>query len=139
MLNVKPNAENLRAVLAQIEAHPETWKQSEWHCGTSHCFFGWAQVMAGKPAMESTVRRDARQFLGLDSAEAYELSSGHNSLADIQKLVATYTGDGYNRAGYNRDGYNRDGYDRAGYDRDGYDRDGYDRDGLDDNNDPRGE
>ncbi|MEW1959780.1 hypothetical protein [Kineococcus sp. NPDC059986] len=34
------------AVLAQIEAHPETWNQEHWRCGTSFCFAGWAVEMS---------------------------------------------------------------------------------------------
>jgi len=37
-------------VLAQLEAHPETWDQEVWHseCQTSHCLAGWAVVLAGE-------------------------------------------------------------------------------------------
>lgn len=39
-------------VLAQIEAHPETWDQTDWRtqrdCGTAYCFAGWAVEMSGR-------------------------------------------------------------------------------------------
>jgi hypothetical protein len=123
--------ENLLAVMAHIEANPECHKQNSWHCGTSHCFGGWAQIMSGKNANDLTVRRDARVFLGLTFIEANDLFCAYNSRADLREMVDNMVSAGYNRDGYNRDGYNRDGYDRAGYDRAGYDRAGYDRAGLD--------
>lgn len=33
----------LEKVLTQIKAHPETWTQRSWECGTSACFCGWAR------------------------------------------------------------------------------------------------
>ena len=114
--------ENLKAVLHQIETHPETWKQSSWHCGTSHCFAGWAQIMAGKPALDSTVRVDARKWLGLTAYEMNDISDSWNDIDRIRALVADYISPDYNRAGYNCDGYDRDGWDRDGWDFDGLNR-----------------
>lgn len=42
-----PNATLLREVLAQIETHPETWKQGDWRCGTGMCFAGWTGELTG--------------------------------------------------------------------------------------------
>jgi len=135
------NRENFERVLNHIKAHPETWKQSKWHCGTSHCFAGHAQIMAGNAPNNKTVRRDARIFLGLTRYEADRMFASSRSIADFEAFLsdgynraghdrAGYDRDGYNRADYDRAGYNRAGYDRAGYDRDGYNRDGYDRAGY---------
>jgi hypothetical protein len=33
-------------VINQILATPTQWTNSAWHCGSKHCFFGWADVMA---------------------------------------------------------------------------------------------
>lgn len=40
------------AVLAQIEQHPETYDQSEWHssCDARHCAAGWCVRLAGEAA-----------------------------------------------------------------------------------------
>ncbi len=43
----KPNAELAYKVLDHIDAHPETWDQGMWWCGTSGCFAGWACALAG--------------------------------------------------------------------------------------------
>jgi hypothetical protein len=125
------------AVVNQILDKPACWNQSAWHCGTSHCFGGWAQVLGGKPADEMTVQKDAREMLELDAGEAEWLFAGYRLLPELHGFVAAklagedyWSRAGYNRDGYNRDGYNRDGYNRAGYDRAGYDRAGYDRAGY---------
>lgn len=43
-LGVDFDPELPRKIVAQIEAHPETWDQGTWHssCGTKHCIAGWA-------------------------------------------------------------------------------------------------
>jgi hypothetical protein len=123
------NRENFQKVLDQIQSHPETWKQSSWHCGTTHCFAGWAQILAGKSPDEDTVRRDARMFLELSLADADYLFAPHRPLSDFREYLATnragYNSAGYDSDGYDSDGYNSDGYNRAGYDSDGYNSDGY--------------
>ena len=153
------NAERLQRVLTYIEQHPEEWKQSEWHCGSSHCFCGMAQILAGHPANGGKLCAQAREWLDLSRCEFDRLAYVSNTLEDLRRivggLVAGYDGNGYDGNGYDRDGrdrdgrdrdgcdragrdrygcygysYDRDGYNRAGYDRDGYDRAGYNRDGY---------
>ncbi|MDE2000739.1 MAG: hypothetical protein KGI52_17635 [Burkholderiales bacterium] len=149
------NLERIKAILDHIEAHPETWNQRNWHCGTTHCFAGHAQLAAGMLANDKTVRADAREWLSLTRAEADYYFARARTLDQLRELLVPLDADGYdhsgfNRAGFNRDGhngdgydrggydhsgfnragFNREGYDRAGYDRDGYDRNGYDRDGF---------
>lgn len=101
------NTINYQKVLDQITQHPETWDQYTWHCGTTHCFAGWAQILSGQPACETTVRRDARIYLDLNLTEANYLFSRHRTLTDLTNALA-----GYDRDGYNRDGYDCDGLDR---------------------------
>jgi hypothetical protein len=125
------NIERHNAIIARIEADPSCWKQSSWHCGTSHCYGGWAQIESGKPANDSTARGDAREWLDLNRYEAEYAFAGNRTLAELKALPERFNLAGYDRAGYNRDGYDRDGRDRAGYDRDGFDRYGLDRDGRD--------
>jgi hypothetical protein len=63
---MKPNVELLRATLAHIEAHPETWNQQMWsnECGTAFCFAGHAVVLSG-----CTVNPEREQVL-LDTVPA---------------------------------------------------------------------
>lgn len=103
------NKENYKKVLDLIEANPECWKQTSWHCRTQHCFAGHAQILSGKMANDDTVRRDARIFLDLSKPEADYFFAGERTLEDF----------------------------RAGYDRAGYKSAGYDRDQLDKNNHPK--
>jgi hypothetical protein len=124
---IELNRANYEAVLNKIESCPAEWNQRSWHCGTTHCFAGWAQVLSGRPASDATVRRDARQFLGLTSQQSDYLFSAYRKLADFREFLVSE---------FDAAGYDRDGYDCAGYNRAGYNRDGYDRDGLDANNQP---
>jgi uncharacterized protein YjbI with pentapeptide repeats len=43
-LGIEFDPELPRKIVAQVEAHPETWDQGTWHstCGTKHCIAGWA-------------------------------------------------------------------------------------------------
>jgi hypothetical protein len=38
-MNLTPK-ELSEMALARIELHPESWDQSVWHCGTTHCYAG---------------------------------------------------------------------------------------------------
>ena len=124
------NRDTFQKVLDKISGDPSCWNQHDWHCGTQHCFGGWAQILSGKEVDPKTARRDARKFLQLSSKEADYLFAGHRTLEDFQDFIERDRA-GYDRAGYDRAGYDRDGYDRAGYDRDGYDRAEYNRAGYD--------
>jgi hypothetical protein len=108
------NKENFCCVLDYIESHPTEWQQSSWHspCRTTACFAGRAQIMSGAPINNeaTTVRRDARIFLGLTKHEADYLFASHRTLEDFK---AFGNGDGYDCAGYNRAGYDRDGLDNS--------------------------
>ncbi len=139
------NLENIKLVLDHIENNPECWQQTNWHCGTSHCFAGWAQVLSGKEENDATVRRDARMFFGFNRQEADYYFHGDRKLEELKTaLLDEFYNDGYNQYGLDRDGYNRNGYNSNGFDRDGFnfdgfnfdgfDKDGFDRDGLDKNN-----
>lgn len=110
-------------ILAMIESDPSCWDQEVWHCGTSHCFGGWAQIKSGRPADFYTVRRDARLWLGITAYEANRLFSTSNTLEDIRRIISEIS-DGYDREGYDLYGYDRYGFNRCGYDRFGRDRDG---------------
>lgn len=39
------NWELFAKVLAIIEMYPERHRQEAWHCGTSHCFAGWCELV----------------------------------------------------------------------------------------------
>lgn len=96
--------ENLLAVMALIEANPACHRQDTWHCGTSHCFGGWAQIMGGNEANDATVRRDARIFLGITEHEADKLFAPNNSRPELRAMVDSMVDDGYSRAVFDRDG-----------------------------------
>lgn len=128
-------------IIAKIEAEPENWNQAKWHCGTAHCYGGWAQILSGMPINTEFARRDARMALGLS---VYEADALFDSVNDLQFLKMSPT----NILKYGASGYNRYGYDISDNDRNGSsktdwscrnrrDSEGYDVDGLDINNNPK--
>ncbi|MHB1952357.1 MAG: hypothetical protein ACYCOU_01295 [Sulfobacillus sp.] len=89
-----------RKVLTQIKAHPETWNQLYWHlatdCGASHCFAGWAQVLAMRLdpdrvpyGVKEHASVTATRWLGLTESEADYLFDPGRALADFE-AVAQY-------------------------------------------------
>lgn len=52
------NAKLAYAVLDQIDAHPETWDQSIWDCGTKACFAGWVIRLSGGAIDDPGRRRE---------------------------------------------------------------------------------
>ena len=117
------NAERLKQVLTYIEQHPEEWRQSVWHCGSSHCFCGTAQILAGHAPGTGRIFDQVCEWLDLSRCEFDRLAHVNNTLEDLYRIVGDLV------AGYDRSGYDRNGYDRNGYDCNGYNRIGYDRDG----------
>lgn len=88
----------MRAVVAHIEAHPETYDQMvPWHseCGTLHCFAGKAQILSGKYAERINLSwvpseytyQDARVWLDLNSAECCDVFWSHATLEGICRLI----------------------------------------------------
>ena len=68
--------DRLQMVRDRIAAEPpKALKMDRWHCGTSHCIGGWADVLMGTP--EAIQKRDpwlagprAREWLGLSSSQS---------------------------------------------------------------------
>jgi hypothetical protein len=103
-----PNAELAYAVLDQIDAHPETWNQATWDCGTSACIAGWAVRLSGGRSEERfpvtvvvdgppeivglEVGEAAMVLLGSDCLTADDLFDSGNTRADLGRLVAEIFG-----------------------------------------------
>lgn len=93
----------LDLVLATIEANPSHWDQSDWHCGTSHCFAGFAQYLAvdwnlSMPATgcftltidgkKRAAWDDAEVWLGIDGVQSSRLFCGGNSFCKLESIVS---------------------------------------------------
>jgi hypothetical protein len=101
----------LDAVIAQIEAHPETWRQGSYRCETGMCVAGWAAEMTGgqwlyadtegsadllaavpeddperveEDAIDAHYR--AQRLFGIGAFEAGHLFAGGNKLTDIRRI-----------------------------------------------------
>jgi len=132
------NTKNIQRVLDTIEANPTGWDQNFWHqefpeCNTTHCFAGWAQVLAGKPMCHTpiVVRQDARVFFGFTREEADYYFHSDRTLEDLKRsLLDFYDETGFNPNGYDRNGFDRNGFDRMGYNSAGFNEFGYDKYGY---------
>ncbi len=118
MTGTKPNAELAYAVLDHIDAHPESWNQGKWWCGTGGCFAGWACALSGENPVHADyswlaggihVSDRAAELLGFDDEEqmwnaTYEalgepddedmigLFHGANTRADLGRIVEALFG-----------------------------------------------
>lgn len=94
------NMQRFRQVLAAIEANPRHWDQTIWHCDTTHCFAGHAQLlMRGLPADAGfgaryaagagsfNVEYDACKFLEISGDKAEWLFSGARTLDDFRTVA----------------------------------------------------
>ena len=103
--------ELLCAALNEIIAHPERWKQSVWHCGTTHCVGGTCEVLTG--TVSNNTRRNVMGLLGISVADADWLFAAARTLPQLYGFAVLFA------AGLDRDGFDRAGFDRAGFDRAG--------------------
>lgn len=112
------NKKNFRKVLDHIKKHPETWNQESWHCGSSHCLFGWAQIMSGCDEVDFNARTDGRAFFEISQKDAVWLSRSGRTIEDFEYFlenesqILEYDYEGYDQYGYDRDGYDSDGFNR---------------------------
>lgn len=82
----------LAAAVNQIIQHPETWKQSQWHCRTSHCIGGWCQVLAGLPESNEAYQ-EVPQLIGLSLSDADWLFAPERSLTEIHHFAHAFIND----------------------------------------------
>lgn len=87
------NRKNFKIVLDQITNHPEGWTQTHWHCGTTHCFMGWAELFMndiskidyyGSPNVVNT--ESVCEWLGINMYQYNYLSHPFRSLKDFRRI-----------------------------------------------------
>lgn len=95
------NIERFKQVLEMIEANPEHWNQSHYHCDTSHCFAGFCDLVEqGLPASTdqeshelynlrySSCAERAKSFLEINEGEAGFLFACCRTLDDFRLMLA---------------------------------------------------
>lgn len=110
------NKERLYQVLDAIKANPNHWNQEDWHCGTSHCFAGFAQLIKHAIPISSDVKDadytgsgeveylvgdkeltdplyEAEKWLELNHYQSKELFSVGNTLEDLENLIIEFVGE----------------------------------------------
>lgn len=106
------NAALAYKVLDHIDAHPDSWNQAHWWCGTSGCFAGWTVQLSGEnPDGEQVIdgvhiSHRAAQLLGFADETAmndfayqligtggeWELFNGGNDRDDLGWIVKAMFG-----------------------------------------------
>jgi hypothetical protein len=82
--------ELLLAVLTRITNHPETWNQSFWHCGTTHCVAGWCQIIGGFNINTDPLITSERAT-GLTMWESAWLFDSNRTLPEITSFINNFT------------------------------------------------
>jgi hypothetical protein len=83
------NKELLRETLQTIKDNPQHWDQTQWHCGSSHCFAGFVECKIR--GIEIAKELDEDQVLGWSVADEESLISLLNlSEKDANKLRNDY-------------------------------------------------
>lgn len=100
------NVQRLQDIIDYIKRHPEEWEQGLWHCGTTHCIAGFAQVARWRSIgycdgqiremikdiiedtdlydQEADVAPDAREWLEITVYQGLNLFDAGNTLEYLQ-------------------------------------------------------
>ena len=102
-LTMAVNVELLQKTLDTIKANPKHWNQRYWHCGTSHCLAGFAELLANNLSVETSeeqvralklselrcsTREYAEELLGISDEDSDVLFYEHNTLKQLERMVA---------------------------------------------------
>lgn len=98
------NKELLQKTLDTIKANPQHWKQDTWHCGTSHCFAGFAELIGNNIPISISDKElrdiklhtnlrwstclNAEELLGITDADSDILFYGYNTLEQLERMIA---------------------------------------------------
>ncbi len=107
-------------IIKEIRSNPEGWDNGKWHCKTTHCYAGFAQILSGTKPDRYSAANEARIALGLNESESRYMFAANRTLAELERGPV-----------YDVEGFLPDGFDVHGFSRNGYDRDGYDEGGRD--------
>ena len=91
------NKELLQLTLDTIKQNPQHWDQTQWHCGTTHCFAGIAELLHKQQPIDNCISEEdidssdvynyAVEALGLTIYQADSLFSPVNTLEDLEHRV----------------------------------------------------
>jgi hypothetical protein len=77
------HVERLGKIVQKIIDNPSCWIQSNYHCGSSHCIAGHAQIESGFPASHRFAHQDGLKWLGLTCEQATYLFHSKRTLNEI--------------------------------------------------------
>jgi hypothetical protein len=94
MTFTQTHIDRLDRTTALVEANPSHWDQGIWHCGTTHCWAGFGDILANQWEMDHEfgekswlVTVDA-EWYGLSSYAWNTITNMNNSLDNIKLFVA---------------------------------------------------
>lgn len=76
-----------KTILNRIKSNPECWNQKTWHCGTSHCFAGHAQIDSGNEINTWYAYNNAQEWLNLTEPECEYLFNTTNTIEDFEVFL----------------------------------------------------
>lgn len=89
----KERGQRIKRTMSLLLANKQHWAQHDYHsdCGTSHCFAGFAQILARglnpvKKCSLAGADAEARVWLGLNSREEDAMFDGDNTLDALKRL-----------------------------------------------------
>ena len=88
--------ELLRAVVNKILECPEQWDQGDYHCGSTHCVGGWAQILGGRRENGSTAWNDAIELLKISEVDLDWLFYSKRTLHEIYRYAKVRLTDKWN-------------------------------------------
>lgn len=102
------NQDRFRSILNHIIKDPKSWNQGAWHCGTTHCIFGFAQcrVRRADPAAieadedwsdilnetgewSDSITKEAAEYLEGDVVTLAYVSSPVRTFAELYEVATT--------------------------------------------------
>jgi hypothetical protein len=100
----------LATILSRIDADPSCWDQFTWHCGTSHCLAGHAQIDSGRSQSGTRAAAEGAHWLGMSPAVARWAFSSSRTLTELRSLLDYDVGSARDPAGFDSDGFDSNGY-----------------------------
>ncbi len=65
----KQKCDRLIQVIKRIQSDPNPWNQYKWHCVTTHCFAGHADILAGNKQMQIPKKYEYKNIADYNKAD----------------------------------------------------------------------
>ena len=83
----KEEKQLLAKAMNQILEHPETWDQTVWHCGTSHCFGGWVQIFGGHKESDTVIASMRELLPNVSENDVFWVTDSDRTIPELYRWV----------------------------------------------------